>query len=912
MEAKKRFKLYKSGKLWCISAMTFAAVAMGGFMANTTSAHADTTNAASQPTVQAVQASAQSQSVLLQSSSTKVNAAALVTTDQNQSSSASSAAVNNEVPVDTTTANNVRANDGHLDSYSVNKNDQGQTELNVAGWQATGQSNNARYRWIIVYDNTTHSEVTRQKAEPQQRPDVQRAYPHTANSLNSGYNLQITIPSNVLNHSLSIVSRYSNDPMHGEGQHTDYWSAPITFDESNRAYMDSLSGKDGQVTVTGWHASNAAAGMKYHYIIAFDQTEGREITRQLVADGDESRNDVANAYPTIANANVSGFKASFDLNSRFANHNIQFISRWTNDPAGNGSRTVDYWFNPVVKQNNGHLDSFNLSKGSLTVTGWHANDASIFETNHFLIIYDNTAHRQVAQAKVDTIASSDVANVYPNTITAGQSRFDYTFDGIRLAANHSYSVVSRYSDSATGNGGSGDYTDYWYPSVTLNQSAYHIDSWTPSNNSMKITGWVANDAAEDYQYGYVILLDDQGELGRQRINFIQRNDVASAYPGIYESDNSGFDVTIPYNHALTNNDHLQVVLRFTNDINGNGSQTADIWTNKVATNDGNFDAINIENNSFHVSGWHAADNINDKPYSYLIAMDANSNREITRWNITNNSKRGRNDVQKANPWIIDSQDSGFSFDASGINLTEHTGVYFIHRYTDDANGNGNYVDFYSNTISFVHYNMYANAINAFIINNHIGHANIEFRHILNFQGARSGILTGPGSDSTQYAYGKPVKIIVHETANPNDSLEGEINYESTTYENAFVHAFVDGDRIVEIAPTDRPSWGSVNGNPYGVQFEQVEVYGRDNFARELVNGAYYAAYNMKLYGMQPTFTSNSADGTLMSHHMVSMFLGGTDHTDPDGYWSNRAGSYFGTNYTMGDFFELVKYEYTQL
>ena len=76
MEAKKRFKLYKSGKLWCISAMTFAAVAMGGFMANTTSAHADTTNAASQPTVQAVQASAQSQSVLLQSSSTKVNAAA--------------------------------------------------------------------------------------------------------------------------------------------------------------------------------------------------------------------------------------------------------------------------------------------------------------------------------------------------------------------------------------------------------------------------------------------------------------------------------------------------------------------------------------------------------------------------------------------------------------------------------------------------------------------------------------------------------------------------------------------------------------------------------------------------------------------------------------------------------------------
>lgn len=806
MEAKKRFKLYKSGKLWCVSAMTFAAVAMGTFMVNNTSAHADTTTPASQVASQTT----------TQSQTTKLNAATTSTTDQGQSASA---AVNNEVPVDTTTANNVNANDGHLDSYSVSKNDQGQTELNVAGWQATGQSNNERYRWIVVYDQTTHSEVTRQKAEPQQRPDVQQAYPNTANSLNSGYNLSIVIPSNVLSHSLNIVSRYSTDPLHGEGQHTDWWSAPITFDDSNRANLDSLSGKDGKVTVSGWHAANAAAGMKYHYVIAFDQTEGHEIARQLVADNVESRPDVANAFPGIANADVSGFQASFDLNSSFANHNIQFISRWTNDPAGNGSRTVDYWFNPITKENNGNLDSFNLSSGNLTVTGWHANDASIFEPNHFLIVFDNTANRQVAAAQVDTIDSSDVAKVYSNTKTAGKSRFNYTFEGLRLQPNHTYSLVSRYSDSASGNGGAGDYTDYWYPSVTLNKSAYNIDSWTPSDNSMKITGWVANDDAEDYQYGYVILLDDQGELGRQRIDFTKRDDVASAYPDIYNSDNSGFSVTIPYSHALSNDDHLQVVLRFTNDANGNGAQTADIWTDKVATNTGYFDTINIQNNSFHVSGWHAADNIADKPYSYLIAMDANNN---------------------------------------------------------------------------------------------IGHANIEFRHVLNVAGSRSGILTGSGSDGVQYAEGKPVKVIVHETANPNDSIEGEINYELGDYNRAFVHAFVDGNRIVEIAPTDRPCWGSgPQGNKYGVQFEQVEVYGRDNFVRELVNGAYYAAYNMKKYGIIPTFTNN-ADGTLMTHHLVSLYLGGTDHVDPDAYWANRAGAYFGTGYSISDFFELVKYEYTQL
>ena len=32
----------------------------------------------------------------------------------------------------------------------------------------------------------------------------------------------------------------------------------------------------------------------------------------------------------------------------------------------------------------------------------------------------------------------------------------------------------------------------------------------------------------------------------------------------------------------------------------------------------------------------------------------------------------------------------------------------------------------------------------------------------------------------------------------------------------------------------------------------------------------------------------------------------------DGYWANRASRYFGTSYTMKDFFELVKYEYSHL
>ncbi|WP_223206785.1 hypothetical protein [Limosilactobacillus coleohominis] len=103
-------------------------------------------------------------------------------------------------------------------------------------------------------------------------------------------------------------------------------------------------------------------------------------------------------------------------------------------------------------------------------------------------------------------------------------------------------------------------------------------------------------------------------------------------------------------------------------------------------------------------------------------------------------------------------------------------------------------------------------------------------------------------------------------------------------------------------------------NGRAVQFEQVEVYGGWNFAAELVNAAYYTAYKMKQYGMYPSLagSNNPVNATLWSHHDVSMYLGGTDHTDPDNYWSDRAWNYFGSGYNMWDFTMLVNYEYALL
>lgn len=118
-----------------------------------------------------------------------------------------------------------------------------------------------------------------------------------------------------------------------------------------------------------------------------------------------------------------------------------------------------------------------MSSDQLIVSGWHANDVSRFENNHFIIVYDNTANTQAGVIKVTNNARPDVAKAYPAIQTAGQSGFTakLKLSELHLAGGHSYSIVSRYSTSEQGNGGNGQYTDYWFKPVTLNQHAFNID-----------------------------------------------------------------------------------------------------------------------------------------------------------------------------------------------------------------------------------------------------------------------------------------------------------------------------------------------------------------------------------------------------------------------------------------------------
>ena len=482
--------------------------------------------------------------------------------------------LNNEVPYDSTTVlNNVNANYGNLDGYRLTENEQGQTQLIASGWHATGASNSDRYRYMIVYDNTLGREIARQKLVPQVRSDVQRAYPNVDNSLYSGFNITIDIPNSSTNHSLSLIARYSSDPNNGEGDRVDYWFNSLAFNEGNQANLDGLSSNGNTLTVNGWHATNQAAGRPYHYIIAWDRNLGHEIARQEVTA--VSRPDVANVYNTVANAVNSGFSVNFNLTPQFFNDDIQFISRWTDDAAGNGN-AVDYWFKAMNRENRANLDSVTLSNGQVQVAGWHATDLSQLEPNHYLIVFDNTTGQQVASEKVDLQSSQDVKNVFGDIQTANHSRFNYTFDSLHLIPGHNYSLVSRYSADATGNGNNGAHTDSWLNMGAFQQSAYSIDNVALNQRHMTVQGWLANDNAMTKPYAYAILIQNGREIGRQRLTLSERDDVAKVYPQIYRSQYSGFNANFDLPTFSTRG--LQLVLRFTDDPVGNGN-SSDNWIN---------------------------------------------------------------------------------------------------------------------------------------------------------------------------------------------------------------------------------------------------------------------------------------------------------------------------------------------
>ena len=159
---------------------------------------------------------------------------------------------------------------------------------------------------------------------------------------------------------------------------------------------------------------------------------------------------------------------------------------------------------------------------------------------------------------------------------------------------------------------------------------------------------------------------------------------------------------------------------------------------------------------------------------------------------------------------------------------------------------------------------------------------------------------------SNYKQNRPIGVVVHETANPGSTINGEVNFMFNNQHNAFVHAFTDSKQIIETAPTEYLAWGAgPKANPYYMHIELVQEKTFDGFARSVNNDAYWIARQLYSWGLPVVSAEKTGTGTVISHYSVSMFLGGTNHVDPIGYFAQWG-------YTMDEFIQLIEIKYNAI
>lgn len=376
---------------------------------------------------------------------------------------------------------------------------------------------------------------------------------------------------------------------------------------SNQGSFDSIKYSNGQVSVSGWNDveyNNAnTANNAHHYLLLVNARTGQTVSSKSADSDTQPRPDVARAYPHNVNASGSGYSSSLTVNwSRTGwNDPLYIISRYSSvspysstDGNGGAGTYVDYLsnrftltqlLNVKANQNVAWLDSSNYSNGNLTVSGWNAvswdNKTNTDGLHHYLIVYDQTRHQQLACVDVTGKQQIrwDVQNAYPGIKNAYQSGFSASFQ-INSSAwlNDQLSLVSRYSSVATGNGDDGNgnhHVDYWLTISRPNWASLgSVDSDYISGNQVHVSGWSAATASYSEPYRFFILWDKT--RGRQvavveNNTKLSRPDVGKVYPTVYNSSNSGFNLSFNVGSDTSwLTDQLQLVCRYSSHNVGNG------------------------------------------------------------------------------------------------------------------------------------------------------------------------------------------------------------------------------------------------------------------------------------------------------------------------------------------------------
>ena len=195
-------------------------------------------------------------------------------------------------------------------------------------------------------------------------------------------------------------------------------------------------------------------------------------------------------------------------------HQFVLVSRYTDDAKNGEGNHIDYWYNNNVNLNNNQawLDHFTQNGTTISASGWHADDASMIDSHHFIILWDLSKGREIARKEVTNVASPDINNVYGNILGANNARFtvDFNIDG--QYAHDAMQLVSRYSNA---DNGEGNYSQSWLTNQYLN--LYQNPSWMYQINYSQIqpSGPVGHNIGPGYEGIKTQLVKDRIGTGYQ-------------------------------------------------------------------------------------------------------------------------------------------------------------------------------------------------------------------------------------------------------------------------------------------------------------------------------------------------------------------------------------------------------------
>lgn len=150
--------------------------------------------------------------------------------------------------------------------------------------------------------------------------------------------------------------------------------------------------------------------------------------------------------------------------------------------------------------------------------------------------------------------------------------------------------------------------------------------------------------------------------------------------------------------------------------------------------------------------------------------------------------------------------------------------------------------------------------------------------------------------SSGHGWTNPSYLVVHETANPGASAWNHVLYwrnNQPSIEMAHYVMELDGSVVYHTQADNTIAWHVGNGNAYTVGIELAHAISQAQFDSQWAEAVKWCGDYLSSRGW--------GVDRMLSHHEAAMRWGGSDHTDPDGYFASYGRSWAQFEQAVADY-----------